>query len=207
MEPSASVLTTPQKIYSLWKEREDQIQKISPAGRTIRIIGFDPGGTIGWSVMEITFDALNDQNLSRTEKVTGWWHGQLRSDDEDVEMPEPVSIEVCTAIIENSLALADDIAVVSEDYQIRSARTDKQTISPIRLLAGLEQNVWSMGRRIQKQMPSEKSGATDERLKNWGFYSPGSQHARDADRHALIFMAKLAAKKSLQRKFFPNLDI
>lgn len=173
------------------------------------VIAFDPGGTTGWSVMETTYGGLNDQTKSLHEVVTKWWHGQIVSNDEKIDNYE----QVATATMDEIILTAAhergcDFAVVIESYQIRSKRTDAETISPIRFIAALEHLVWEHNRYLAKQQPSEKSIASDDRLESWGFYAPdGLQHARDADRHALIFLRKLRSKKSLQRRHFPMLQL
>lgn len=173
----------------------------------IRVVAFDPGGTTGWSIMETTLGALDDNTVPVHEILTGWWHGQIVCNDEKIDNYEQVAIDAMAELI-TAQAAADDFAVVMESYQIRSKRTDAETISPIRFIAGVEQYVWDMCRYMAKQGPSEKTGVTDERLETWGLYlRDGQQHARDADRHALLFLKKLRAKKSLQRKHFPRLGL
>lgn len=173
----------------------------------IRVVAFDPGGTTGWSIMETTLGALDDNTIPVHEILTGWWHGQIVCNDEKIDNYEQVAIDAMAELI-TAQAAADDFAVVMESYQIRSKRTDAETISPIRFIAGVEQYVWDMCRYMAKQGPSEKTGVTDERLETWGLYlRDGQQHARDADRHALLFLKKLRAKKSLQRKHFPRLGL
>lgn len=173
----------------------------------IRVVAFDPGGTTGWSIMETTLGALDDNTIPVHEILTGWWHGQIVCNDEKIDNYEQVAIDAMAELI-TAQAAADDFAVVMESYQIRSKRTDAETISPIRFIAGVEQYVWDMCRYMAKQGPSEKTGVTDDRLEAWGLYlRDGQQHARDADRHALLFLKKLRAKKSLQRKHFPRLGL
>ena len=174
----------------------------------IRVVAFDPGGTTGWSIMETTLGALDDNTIPVHEILTGWWHGQIVCNDEKIDNYEQVAIDAMAELITAQAADADDFAVVMESYQIRSKRTDAETISPIRFIAGVEQYVWDMCRYMAKQGPSEKTGVTDERLETWELYlRDGQQHARDADRHALLFLKKLRAKKSLQRKHFPRLGL
>ncbi|AON97490.1 resolvase [Rhodococcus phage ChewyVIII] len=182
-----------------------ELDKTNPK---IRVVAFDPGGTTGWSVMETTLEALNDNTVPVHEILTGWWHGQIVCNDEKIDNYEQVAIDAMAELITAQVVDVDDIAIVVESYQIRSKRTDKETISPIRFIAGIEQYVWDMYRYMAQQGPSEKTGVTDERLETWGLYlRDGQQHARDADRHALLFLKKLRAKKSLQRKHFPRLGL
>lgn len=179
-----------------------------PAVAKIRVVAFDPGGTTGWSIMETTLGALDDNTVPVHEILTGWWHGQIVCNDEKIDNYEQVAVDAIAELICVQRVEADDYAVVVESYQIRSKRTDKETISPIRFIAGIEQEVWNMYRYLAKQTPSEKTGVTDDRLETWGLYlRDGQQHARDADRHALLFLKKLRAKKSLQRKHFPRLGL
>lgn len=197
-----------QHIAQFWQhERDNPRKNIWPDG-PIRVIAFDPGGTTGWSVMETTLEALNDQTQSVHSIVTGWWHGQIISNDEEIDNYEQVAVHAMEELVIAASIGCSDHAVVMESYQIRSKRTDAETISPIRFIAAFEHLVWENHRYLQLQTPSEKSTASDDRLETWGFYAAdGLQHARDADRHALIFLRKLRAKKSLQRKHFPMLQL
>lgn len=76
--------------------------------------------------------------------------------------------------------------VVFEDFQLRTQHADLRPVEVT--FAFLGAMGWS---RVQKQMPSAaKSAFTNQRLKALGCYRVGSDHERDAIRHALLFISK-----------------
>lgn len=101
-------------------------------------------------------------------------------------------------------------AVVIEDFLLRKKSMDRELLSPVRLTAALEYAVeeQAMQMTLHRQQPSEaKTGADDERLKRWNLYkrAGGQQHARDADRHAIIFLKKAKQRGSIRGQAWPHL--
>lgn len=162
------------------------------------IIAIDPGGTTGWSKInlrkEITKDGVREsiwkQNLDTilSDKGKLWWkHGQI-----DARGPrENLAIyQLCEMIDETPGA-----AVVLEDFILRIDRREKSRdlLSPVRINAAIMQHLWRQNRRVILQQPAlAKTTATDDRLKLWGVYvrEGGLQHARDADRHIITFIRR-----------------
>ena len=84
--------------------------------------------------------------------------------------------------------------LVVEDFVLRERTMGRNLLAPVRLTAGIAQEVlWSeklIG--VTVQSPSDaKSVVTDERLKALGLWIRGQQHARDACRHLALFLRKL----------------
>lgn len=181
------------------------------------VIAFDPGVTTGWSVMRVHPDALQLPNVSILENVLHWAHGQIVSDPVDFEAvgsPNPKRQKemelisraagngwvVDTSTESHAVHQMVDLvrqwpgaAVVIEDFIVRQFNSGRDFLAPVRLTAGLEYGLWKVGIQPFRQQPSEaKSAITDQRLKQWGFYSSrgGLNHARDADRHNLTFLRK-----------------
>lgn len=142
-------------------------------------IFFDPGGTTGWCVMQVHPAALADNSYAVLDNVVHWAQGEIVG-------PEPhVVHEMAT------LAYAwPGAAIVVEDFILATSRSDRETLSPVRLTAGLDYALWLQDRVSYRQSASAaKNTVTDARLKAWGYYerTGGLEHARDATRHALLW--------------------
>lgn len=152
------------------------------------VIAFDPGGTTGWSVFLVHPEALSDPDTSVLMNVHHWEHGQLTGRE--------------THVAAEMLALAmawPHAVLVIEDFILRTQSKSRDVLSPVRLTFGLEFGLAMREdpRRLFTQSARDaKSTCTDDRLKEWGYYKRegGEEHARDADRHSLLFLRR--AKKS-----------
>ncbi len=180
------------------------------------VVALDPGGTTGWSVMQVHPDALSSPSIKILENVTHWAEGQVVSESSDVkvESASPARWEArkniikmagpqfafdasseCNAVHE-LIALIDawpGCVVVTEDFILRQMNMARDLLAPVRIMAGLDYLLWKRGMVMYRQQPAEaKTTCTDARLKMWGFYtSDGAQrHARDATRHAITFLRK-----------------
>lgn len=82
--------------------------------------------------------------------------------------------------------------LIIEDFALRQRSAE---LSPIEVTYGLltllrgEDGEWRHGAPV-KQMPSTKSYATNDRLKDWGVWIIGSEHSRDAVRHLCAYLSK-----------------
>lgn len=158
---------------------------------SLPIFSIDPGVTTGWSLL-ILRRFINHKNIFSypfdiilKNKII-WEHGQINTFNFESEATYHLS-----RMIENF----PGAAIVTEDFILRSERKEKtrELLSPVRINAKLETLLWMQGRRMFLQQPSlAKTTITDERLKLWGCYTSdgGLVHARDADRHALLFVRR-----------------
>src|SRR5206468_12988114 len=99
-------------------------------------------------------------------------------------------------------------AVVIEDFALRTMRMDRELLSPVRVTSALGYNIWMNGRDYHVQTPADaKRVCTDDRLKAWGMYDPvgNLKHARDADRHAILFLRKAKNNPRFRAMAFPHL--
>lgn len=189
----------------------------------LTIIGVDPGGTTGWSVLKVDYQRLVDQSLPIDNAITQWRHGQIdcgansgnaatSATANDLELGisetgEAAGVWLMENIIRQNSMFPGSTAVVIEDFILRTSNKGRDALSPVRITAALQQLLWE-GQYVEvfKQQPSEaKSALTDERLKRRGFYdsSGAARHARDADRHALLFLQKCRQKPSQMKKAWP----
>lgn len=81
---------------------------------------------------------------------------------------------------------------VVERYIITPATAKmSQQHDALEIIGALKYLVRAHGHTLTMQTPAEaKAFSTDEKLKNLGWYHPGKPHARDASRHALLYLAK-----------------
>lgn len=158
------------------------------------VIAFDPGGTTGWSAISVHPDSLVDPDVPILDNIIHWDQGQIEGD-------EYTQVD----IILEMLDLWDGAAAVMEDFQLRTISAE---LSPerIKTIAG-----WALSRLFDPtrslflQMPSMKETASDDRLKRWDLYRPGEQHARDATRHAIVFLRRAKASGQIREAAFPHL--
>ena len=81
---------------------------------------------------------------------------------------------------------------VIEKYIItpKTAQLSQQH-DPLEIIGCLRWMCHDRGHEFVMQSPSEaKAFSTDAKLKAVGWYQPGQGHARDASRHALLYLAK-----------------
>jgi hypothetical protein len=85
--------------------------------------------------------------------------------------------------------------------------TDPTALSPVRLGAKLGY-VRHQGKLADCTLNWQgrtlaKGTATDDRLKAWGYYVPGPDHIRDATRHAITALRRVAQQPDLAAQFWP----
>lgn len=82
--------------------------------------------------------------------------------------------------------------VVCEDYRIYQHKLARHSFSPVltlRIIGGIDLLATLYGVPIHYQMATQAKGfVTDAKLKEWGFWAHGQNHARDAIRHGCYFL-------------------
>lgn len=171
---------------------------------SLPILAIDPGGTTGWSLMVLRRNhdgkevlTEGNQDLALKTKIK-WWHGEIDCIK---------NLHVGMATLEKILDDWPSAAIVAESFFIRQRAVD---LSPVKVLAILEDYAWHQRREVFYQQASQaKTTATDDRLREWGCYTRegGLGHARDADRHALLFMRRCfgAQGESLRERAWPHI--
>lgn len=159
------------------------------------VISFDPGGTTGWSIFQCHPESLIQNDVRVLDNIDYWKMGQF-SGLENKQATE------CFELVKSW----PGCAVVIEDFILRKMSKDEDLLAPVRLIAKIELLLWQEGIRSFRQQPSEaKTTATDERLKSWGLYVPGEEHARDASRHSITWLRKTKEKAKLRVYSWPHL--
>lgn len=156
------------------------------------ILAFDPGGVTGYSLLVLPRRINNNDLFSYSFETIlrnkiSWEHGELSMRDYENE-----------GCYQFGKMLDDwpSAAIVVEDFILRPERQEKsrELLSPVRITAKLESHLWFTGRHMFLQSASQaKSTVTDGRLRLWGCYTKigGLAHARDADRHVLLFLRRV----------------
>lgn len=183
------------------------------------IFALDPGGTTGWSLMNFHPAALvPEEKVGFLENLETWMHGQIdcgtKTGNLGVTLDAGISTDGEFFGAHQVLGLLrawPGAAVVIEGFVLRQFDKDKNLLSPERLKAVIGYGLWLNNRTYFVQDPSMKPMATDERLKSWNLYERegGMGHARDADRHAIIFARRCLAPgrkgRELREAAWPHL--
>jgi len=188
------------QVDDLDADRRPRVVKEIEVPRMVEIIGIDPGGTTGWTLMKVPPEALLPEGPSVLRSVKEWRIGQVDCGSTKGNLGNSLYAGISTAgesagaaVLGKLLRAYDGSAIVVESFILRQFSKDQDLLSPQRITAKIEQYLYLDGRNYFTQSPSEaKTSATDERLKVWGFYTSegGMQHARDATRHALTFLRR-----------------
>lgn len=201
-------------IINVDEFRRDQRHKppcLSSLPLTASVLAFDPGGETGWSLMHVHPEALlpEEPDVTILGNIEEWQHGEIdcHNRKRSVGLTRVQSFDSsgeCAGANEciNLIRAWPGAIVVLEDFILEYFSKARDLLSPPRLNSVLQFHCWQNHRRFFLQMPAEKPEASDERLKEWGMYDSrgGLGHARDADRHALIFLRKaMAATEKGQR--------
>jgi hypothetical protein len=155
---------------------------------TLHVIGIDPGGTTGWARFTVPRKCLFGNAPSA---VLEWDHGEFYGS----EINQTQAIARMVREIQ-SLDYQVGPALVVEDWtiMINNVTTDPESLSPVRIAAMLQYakfrgelgdaTITLQDRGIAKQT------MTDERLQRAGYYVRGSDHVRDATRHAITALRR-----------------
>ena len=205
----ASVRTV--DISAETKKRRGRIPKEELTFEAATVIGIDPGGTTGWSLMRIDPEVLADSKADLTAKHIDHAHGQVDCGSRRGTIADHGISDGEFAGIFDLAKLCrqwPSAAVVIEDFTLRQFRQDRDLLRPVRITSGIGYTLWLDGRDYFTQGPADaKRVCSDNALRQWGLYDSynGMQHARDADRHAILFLRKAKQSKAFREKAFPHL--
>lgn len=160
----------------------------------------DPGDTTGWSIHRVPIDLLLREGQVGAMRQVKWKIGQFNngSTSENVD----AFLELCRQVYEQLTDEEDVFAMGSEGFILRVLSTEPSLLEPVRFNAVLDDRLRGTGTWAERQMPSEaKNTITDQRLKLWGVHKPGADHARDAQRHGLLFMRRFASDIRVRQRY------
>jgi hypothetical protein len=179
------------------------------------VIAIDPGGTTGWSLISVHPESLTEPNADFLDNIFIHQHGQVDCGSHRGNLASSLHSGISTdGEFSGVYDLAEFIkswpvaAVVIEDFTLRTMRMDRELLSPVRVTAALGYSIWLAGKDYHVQSAADaKRTCTDERLKAWRVYDStgGLQHARDADRHAILFLRKAKSSANFRSVAWPHL--
>jgi len=170
----------PEEASSFWSGGEDP--------DLYTILALDNGGDSGWCVMGIHPDAMGgDPDLRVIANILFWTAGEF-SGDEDSQ---------CDQILE-LIETWPGARLVTELFTLRTRVTSREVFALERMNAILR---WAIRPRyfVYQQPSLAMTTVTDQRQKDWGFWIPGKEHARDAVKHALTY-AKRKKDQAIKAK-------
>lgn len=148
-----------------------------------RLLALDPGETTGWSIWD------SHDNASRYEMHSC---GQLPTWDKEAQAGTMFPIIPAVQGFAKFIEGLDIDQVIMEVYRVYEWKADSHSWSDVptlRIIGVIEtilhqHNIpyWFQTAQVAKNF------ATDDRLKEWGFYQRGQRHSRDSMRHALYFL-------------------
>jgi len=181
---------------------------------TATVIGFDPGGTTGYSIMSVHPEALFARNTSIIENMEYWTHGNTDCGATKGNLGASKHTGISTTGESAGIAelvgltrLYPGAGIVVEDFIPRKFDQSRDFLSSVRITACLNYALWLDHRDYHVQQPAfAKTTVTDERLRSWGFWDThATSHARDADRHCLTFLRQLCSSHEYRAECFPAL--
>jgi hypothetical protein len=99
---------------------------------------------------------------------------------------------------------SDEFVFVLERFGLRILSMDTNLLAPVRVLDRLLDRMWCEESELPVFFHSSSEAmntVTDERLRRWHMYDSGSGvHARDADRHALLFVRRFSDSQDLRSR-------
>jgi hypothetical protein len=180
------------------------------------VIAIDPGGTTGWSLISVHPESLTAPNAEFLDNIFDHQHGEVDCGTRRGNLGDSLHAGISThGEFSGAYDLAEFIqawpsaAVVIEDFTLRKFRQDRDLLSPVRITAAIGMVLWQTdGRDYHTQEPNDAMNVcSDARLREWGMYDPTGSlgHARDADRHALLFLIRAKQKARFRAMAWPHL--
>lgn len=141
-----------------------------------QVISLDPGGTTGWALFQVHPDAMcGDPSIPVLPNIEWWTAGEFtgRQDDQVDEIVE---------LVESWPAAR----LVTEDFHLRQLNA---LLDPVEINAVVR---WATRPRywVKQQGSLAMTTVTDDRQKEWGFWIPGKEHARDAVKHNITYLKR-----------------
>jgi hypothetical protein len=178
---------------------DDELEReIDCPTKFLAIIGLDPGGTTGWSLIVLPINAFESKSLTTIlENKIYWVHGQV---DCITDFDRGVYTLRRELIDKWSSA-----AIVCESFYLRNLK-GRVDLSPVQIIAILQHNQWMRHRTMHMQQASMAKRLDNDRLKLMNVYTSygGMNHARDADRHVLMTIRRVMEGKGMKEKLWPT---
>lgn len=160
------------------------------------VTAVDPGGTTGICTVWFSREGLLNPQLSLQKCLLAWEADGL------VGTENYQTLQILRWLSSRTYG---PMALAMEDFVPQQLLKSREFLSPVRIAARVDYQVWrgikvagGTGRRtfdLSWQSANDaKNVVTDPRLKAMAMYTPGPDHARDATRHAVLWIRKYRAK-------------
>lgn len=197
------------------RRRKGYLKEAEIAYGEAAVIAIDPGGTTGWSLISVHPEALIEPKADIFDNIFTHQHGEVDCGVHRGNLASSLHDGISTDgefsgiydLVE-FIKVWPSAAVVIEDFQLRQMRMDRDLLSPVRITSAVGMQMWLDGRDYHVQSPADaKTTCNNNRLREWRMYdnSGGLEHARDADRHAILFLKKAKMKKDFRALAWPHL--
>jgi hypothetical protein len=165
----------------------------------------DPGGTTGWAVMSVNPQALVE-NRPIHKCIEHWAAGQYKGNENQMASEMLQLYDVW-----------DDAAIGIESFTLRQMAVE---LSPVSIKAKIEYGLWlqekweaedegremGRGRHLWSEPAAlAKSTLPDDRMREYGLWTPGPDHPRDATKHCYTFLQRAQQKPRLRCYAWPSL--
>jgi hypothetical protein len=151
----------------------------------------------GWAVVRVPIRRLIEVGQVASTAVTWWRVGKFTFQSTSASVD--AYLDLCRVVWEK--ADEEDIVVIGcEGFSLAMQSRDPDLLEPVRFLAVLVDRLRGTGVQVEVQMPSERTVITDDRLKLWGLWTPGPDHPRDAQKHALAFLRRFSTQPLLRKR-------
>lgn len=172
-------------------------------GPALVVCAYDPGETTGWFAIRAPLGMLLREGSRRTLLGSRWALGQVSAygaGAADTAAKDSVIVdrmlEVGRAVYEEFVYEDDVFVFATENFRLRERSSEPSLLSPVRIQAIWQDRLRDAGIPILQHSASDaKRTCTDRRLHDWGMYRKGMQHARDAQRHGILTMRKVASNE------------
>lgn len=141
-----------------------------------QVIALDPGGTTGWSLFQVHPMAMEgDPDIRVMDNIEWWTAGEFGGKQDD-------QIDQIVELVQSWPAAR----LVTEGFKLRQLNA---LLDPVEINAVLR---WATRPRywVQQNPNLAMTTVTDDRQKDWGFWIPGKEHARDAVKHNITFLKR-----------------
>lgn len=159
-------------------------------------LAYDPGVTTGWAVFRVPRERLLARGFIeaiRPDAGGAWNAGEFTgSEDYAVDTMLDIARLVYGEVDEDS---GDEWAILVEDFVVRMIKMDRSFLSPVRIESMFRREMRGAPVLVERRFSSDAMNiVTDGRLRDWNLYRPGSDHARDAMRHAVLMCRRYSSE-------------
>lgn len=168
--------------------------------KALVVVSADPGITTGYAVHRVPIELLLREGQVGATRATKWSSGQFRPGTTSESVDQ--FLDLCRAAWDKVADEEDTFVMVTEGFVLQMFSTDTALLEPVRFNAILHDRLRGTGQWAEVQMASDaKRTITDQRLQLWGAWKAGADHARDAQRHGLLFLRRFASDRRVRERY------